>query len=471
MKTKNHKTISLWKQGFTLIEALALLFIFSVVTLTFYEVFRLGTYQINEAKNRLGATALANEKMEIIRNFDYDAIGATSGTPTGNIPSVETVSVNTKTYTVRTNISYIDDPFDGTSAASTDSVANDYKRVGIAVSWGDGGVDQAVALVSFFAPQGIEALVSGGTLAMSALSSQGAAVSGATVRVVNNAISPTLDQSGVTGSDGIVSWPGMKASNQTYQLTVSKSGYYTAYTYPPYPTSSFYPVDVYGSVVDGTYNQKSIILDKVSQLTMRIKTPPGNDSSGTIMPGVQFNLMGGRRIGNTTATPPVAVYDFSQDVTSGADGSYVFADRSPGNYTFTLSDTSRYQLVRLNPIGTTQSEFSLLPDTTPEIVAYVADKQIPSALITVTDQSTGAPVSGVTVSLANTTLGYAAIDSTDAYGQVYFPSTNPTGQASQLTASTTYDISITGATGYSDYTGTIHVNSGLETKSVTLNPL
>ena len=66
--------ISMSRKGFTLIEALTLLFVFYLVKTTFYAASIAGTRQIIESKNRLGAVAVANEKMEIIRNRDYDTI-------------------------------------------------------------------------------------------------------------------------------------------------------------------------------------------------------------------------------------------------------------------------------------------------------------------------------------------------------------------------------------------------------------
>ena len=51
------------KAGFTIIEALTVLFIFSVITLTFYGVITQGSKHLLSAKNRLGATVLANKKI------------------------------------------------------------------------------------------------------------------------------------------------------------------------------------------------------------------------------------------------------------------------------------------------------------------------------------------------------------------------------------------------------------------------
>jgi len=87
--------------AFTLIEALVVLFVFSLITLTFYSVFTLGGAYIIESKNRLRAVSLANEKMEIIRNLEYDDIGVVGGIPDGaskkrKLPPMETKNMRLK---------------------------------------------------------------------------------------------------------------------------------------------------------------------------------------------------------------------------------------------------------------------------------------------------------------------------------------------------------------------------------------
>jgi len=51
------------KSGFTLIEALVLLFIFTIITITFYATWSMSTRYIVFIKNRFMAVSLANEKM------------------------------------------------------------------------------------------------------------------------------------------------------------------------------------------------------------------------------------------------------------------------------------------------------------------------------------------------------------------------------------------------------------------------
>jgi type II secretory pathway pseudopilin PulG len=463
VETKKHNRIFSVARGFTLIEALVLLFIFGLVTVVFYQAFSAGTRFIIEAKNRMGAVALANEKMETVRNLDYSAVGTRRwngsayeyGTPSGEILEDETVAVNTRAYAVHTTAEYLDDPFDGEEPA--DTVPEDYKRVEIRVSWGSGGSDQTVSLTAFFTPPGVETDEGGGTLSISVLDNAGGGVDGATVNIANNTLNPAVSDSDTTDASGAALFSGARPSGQGYAVSISKAGYYAVSTYPPYPTSSFYPVDVHASVVAGAFNQKTVLMDRVSQLALSTKDPFGQD-----LPDIGFHIEGGRKIGDTADTL-LPVYDFSQDTDSGDTAEKSFPDRSSGNYTLSLADTSRYLLLRLSTNESAVDGFSLLPGVSADVVMTVADKEVPAVLVTVADQASGVPVEGASVHLTNGTLPYDETVQTDRYGQAYFPTASP-----GLTAGD-YDVSVTAA-GFSDYDGSVTVGSGLATKSVELNP-
>ena len=116
MMRSHRKRIS----GFTLIEAMVVLFVVSLITLTFYETWNLGTKHIANAKYRLGATALANQQMEIIRSLIFDDIGTISGIPSGTLAQDQTLHVNNTVYDVHTVVQFVDDPTDGTLSSGTD---------------------------------------------------------------------------------------------------------------------------------------------------------------------------------------------------------------------------------------------------------------------------------------------------------------------------------------------------------------
>jgi type II secretory pathway pseudopilin PulG len=451
--------------GFTLIEALVLLFVFGVVAVSSYQAFAVATRSIVEVRSRIGATALAGAKMEIVRNLDYESIGTKKrtasgysyGIPPGEILEDEDVTASGRAYRVHTFVQYVDDALDGKASGTTpkDGIPNDYKRVRIEVSWGAGGDGQSVALVSAFAPSGMERNEGGGVLSLNVLDHAGAAVGRATVRIVN--ASTGTDLTAETDATGNLTLPGAPAANQSYSISVSKDGYFPVSTLPPYPAIAFHPVDVHGSVVAGTLNQKTIVTDRSADLTVLTKDPFGND-----VPDLAFRLEGGRRTGDTATVPSKPVYAVSQDFDSGSDARKTLDAQSAGNYAFTLPSGSDFRLLRLSTDEASLGGFSLLPGASLELVATVADTGVRSVLASVSDQG-GAPLQNAVVRLRNEALAYDATVQTDRYGQAYFPTALPG------LAAGTYELSVS-ASGYAAKTDTVTVSDGLLAKQLVLNP-
>jgi type II secretory pathway pseudopilin PulG len=459
---QKHRSRSVIAQGFTLVESLVLLFIFSLITVVFYETFATGTRMILEAKNRVGGVAVANTRMETIRNLDYDDIGTKRwngsayeyGIPSGEILETETLSVNTREYTVHTFVRYVDDEFDGQDGGIPgDGIPNDYKQVRVEVSWGE-AASQSVVLVANFAPPGVETSAGGGTLSLNILDSVGDAVGQAAVHITNSETSPPINLTTQSNEFGIVSLPGAPAANQSYVIEVSKAGYYSTTTYAPYPTSAFHPVDVHGSVVEGAFNPKAMIMDRFAQLTIHTKSPWGED-----LDNVEFHLKGGKKLGDEDGTL-LPVYDFAQDVDSGDDAEVSLNDRSAGLYTVDLLNDADYRLLRMSTDEAIVDNFNILPGIDLDMTMTIADTSVNAVLVRVTDGTT--PLQNATVHLTNALLAYDATVITDRYGQAYFPT-----EAPALTAGT-YDLTVS-ATGFSDYAGTVVVGSGLETEDVSMN--
>jgi len=286
------------KNGFTLIEMMVFLFIFVVSVLTFYKVFTVGTFAMANARSRLGGVQLANERIEIIHNLKYEDIGTIGGVPAGDLLQNETVSRSGKTYYVHTSIMYLDDSFDGTALAGTDTRPSDYKQVKVIVYWENGNPAKSTTAVAYISPPGLESMYTGGILSLNVIDSAGVGVPSASIRIINNDITPVVDTTHTTNSSGNLFLPEAKPAGQTYELQISINGYFTVETYAPFPTSSFNPIDIHSNVVVATINQKTIILDKLANLNILTKTPMGD-----IVPNIDFALEGGRMLGDTTATP------------------------------------------------------------------------------------------------------------------------------------------------------------------------
>lgn len=447
--------------GFTLIESLVVLFLFAVVSMAFLETYATGTRLIIESKNRLGATALANQKMEIIRSIDYDTIGTKRwngsswvyGIPPGDLLEDEDISVNTRNYHVHTFVQYVDHPYDGSLGGNpTDAIPTDFKRVRLTVSWGNQTPAETVALISNVSPDGMETSSGGGVLSVNVLNASGAGVPGASVRIVNSAAS--IDVTAQTDASGNLMLPGAPAGSQNYSLTVSKSGYYGAVTYPPYPTTAYDPVDVHASVVADALNQKTVVIDQESDITLATQDPFGNN-----LPNISYRLIGGRILGTDPATG-ASVFAFDETGSTSSSGQASFPDESYGQYTLSVSD-ARYELYKVQPASAVNNLTDIVAGVNQEVDVLLLDSELASVKVTVVNQADGTAINGATVKLTSIPLSYDVTQTTDQFGLAYFPDALP-----ELAAGS-YDMEITAA-GFQDETDSVTISGNLVTKEISL---
>jgi hypothetical protein len=255
-------------KGTTLVEVVIAVGILAILSLALYSAFNFFFQVLAQKKYRVNALAIANEKMEIIRNLTFNDIGTVSGIPSGSIPQTETVNRNNVNFTVQTQIAYIDDPFDGTLDGSpNDLLPTDYKRIRIAVSWPSRFTVRPVTLISDIAPRGIESTVNGGTLAITVFNANGQPVEGASVNIVNNSTNPTINITTQTNSQGKTTFPGAPASNDSYAITVTKAGYSTDQTYPR-TTQMPNPLKPHATVLNQDLTEVSFAIDLLSTLNI-----------------------------------------------------------------------------------------------------------------------------------------------------------------------------------------------------------
>lgn len=458
------------KKGTTLIEALVFLFVFSVITVAFYSTWSLGTRYIILAKNRMVASALANEKMEVIRNLVFEDVAKTSDSPAGNLLEDEDVVRSGGTYHVHTQIVNRDDDFDGTLLGSPNDIDFiDYKDVKLTVSWGSSG--QSITRSSRFVPAGIEQSAEGyGILVVNVTSDKngGALVSGSQIDVydLNN---PAYHQSGTTDSLGRFMVVGIPEGIKNYHLIVSKSGYETVETLSPYPTTTFNPTHEHASVVELAINTANIYQNELTSLRVESK-----DFLGADMADIEYHLFGGKEIGADATDPTVSIYDQAQsdpnDTTDGS-GENDYGDVSPGPYYFRLMESNTTLIgLEFNPNRTTAHplaplqnywEFSLDPDESVVVVVSVSPDTATGSLFIVTNDVDGKPILNASVHLTSA-APFDDTDTTDAIGYSFFPR-----DATPFVAGT-YDYTVS-ATGFTDVTGQVTVSSGaIETESVSM---
>ncbi len=465
-------------KGFTFVEALVVLVIFSVMTLSFYQLYGMVIVNIIDSKQRLAAVEIANQELEVFRNTPYVdlSLALTPTPPTGSVgPGTilydSTTVVGGATYRILREIYYIDDAEDGVHP--TDLYPQDYKNVIITVLWGEGLSDvsnerQSVVLSSYFVPpSGNELGVSDGVVSINVLDENGP-VSGITVALndTNGVTAPDYSGTSTTDAFGNVIFASVPVGEKIYRVTVGSGsdGYEVVQTYPDYPISSFYPSYVDLTAIAGTVTSLTLETGLIPDLEFN-STDPFCNSIGN----VAFNLEGGRIIGSTTDGDPVYINgslsllstttDASGQVDMDSVAGYV---ESSGFYTIEHADGTNvfWRLLPgddVNRYATEVNEGAVF-----DCNIVLMESAVDSVFITVTDSDTGAVVPDAYVRLQNASLGYSVEVQTDKYGTVYFPE----NAIESLVAGQEYDIRVRGD-GYTDYISSVVV-SGLEQLDVTL---
>ena len=154
---ENKTTVS----GFTLVELLISVALMLVVFVGIYGVMRLSILLIATTSADIGAVALANEQLEMLRSLPYDDVGTVSGIPSGSIPQNESITLNNTVYNRRTFIEYVDDPKDGTGGADSNSITADYKVAKVEMTWSVHGAAESYSLITNIVPKGVESLAGG----------------------------------------------------------------------------------------------------------------------------------------------------------------------------------------------------------------------------------------------------------------------------------------------------------------------
>jgi hypothetical protein len=385
----------------SLIDVVVGVALFLLLFLALFGVLRASLAVSALAKSKAAAEALAENQMEYLRGLDYDALGTVGGIPAGPVPQSAASTVDGVSYALDTFIEYYDDPGDGTGEDDENGVTADYKVAKVTVSWDFYGTPETLALVSTFAPPGIENTNGGGTLEVAVVDAAGAAVSGATVEVADASVTPAVDLTAYTDAAGRVELPGALPS-AAYQVAVSKSGYSSAQTYArddnnPNPSPGYFTV-VKDQTTTGTF-----AIDRLVPLSLY------SYYAGTTTPLADFSyrLTGAKTIGTDGSGAPI--YKNVLALTTDASG----ADREELEWDDYALATPGYDVVDACPAP----PYALAPGVAAAVALYLASSTADALLYTVADAA-GHAVAGATVELA--AAGFDESTTTSSCGNAYF---------------------------------------------------
>lgn len=420
--------------GFTIIEVLITTFIIGTVVTGVFGLFVLSLRSAQEGERRVVAIALANERAEMIRNLPYQAVGTVGGIPAGSIPPSETIVRDLTSFTVGTDIRYIDDTFDGeVTSDPPDLINTDYKQARIEVAWGQSRSKPIVLLLTI-APAGLEGGDATGTLDFQALSASGAGVAGATVTVVNDTTDPTIDLTTETNDNGRLILPGLPISSGTYAISVTKSGFTSEQTYTQTPTFIPDADHAHLSMLEGQVTPKTFLIDLESELSLQTQ-----DDDEKKLGHIAYGLQGTKSIGINDQNEPVLYVDRTGQ-TNGA-GKDTQNSLTWDAYDLTIDGIATgYDIKETNFI----LPVTIDPDTDLALTATLVPHTDISLHVSVLSPDSQ-PVDNATVTLAHDP--YNATQGTGVVGQVLF---------SDLPENTDYTLTID-APGYEPYTDTVPV--------------
>ncbi len=421
-----------------MIEALIASLILCTIIVSIYGLFNLTLQLSQRAEERVVAIALANEKAEMVRNLPYKDVGTVGGVPSGAIPQSQTITRNSVNYIVKTDIRYVDDPYDGVvggSGGNADQYSADYKQVRIDVNREGVSKNKPVLLITYVAPAGIEGSDLSGTMDFLALNTAGEGIPNAAIHLTNSAVTPAIDITTVSNSDGHVILPGLPPGNGSYKLSVTSDNYTSEQTYDSTPT--FIPDTDHShlSIILGQLTNKAFVIDRISSLNINTQDP-----SGQAIGNVAFGLKGTKTIGVNQVSQPVFVLDVQG--TTDAAGHYARPNMVWDTYNLTvdgaqtgydMKETSAVIPLSLHPGDANTLTVTLVPHT-------------PLSVWTTVVAPDGTPVNNATVHLVGS--GYDQTKGTGPVGQVFFSDMVTAGQ---------YTINID-APGYISKQDTVTIN-------------
>jgi prepilin-type N-terminal cleavage/methylation domain-containing protein len=393
-----------FNKGFSLVEVIVAATIFSVVAMAIYQGFISITSLISASRDKVVAIDLINSEFELVRNLSYSNVGLQNGIPSGVLLATTTSVIDGRAFDITRVIRNIDDPFDGTLGGSPNDLSPaDYKMVQIGVSCSSCKKPLDISATANVSSKNLEATSTNGSLFIRVFNGSGVPVPEADVSVTNSTVGVSINET--TNNDGLLAIVDAPPASNSYRIIASKDGYTTDRTYAS-SVGNPHPVKPDATVLLQQVTQISFIIDKVSTINVFSK-----DLQCNFIANVPFSIAGAKLIGTNPD-----VLKFSGSFSTDSSGSKTLDDIEWGS--FTLTPTGGFNLIGVNP----PSPFSVLPDSVQNVDMIFAEGEPNNLLVTVKDNITKLPLSGV-----NLTLTQGSFSAVKITGRGYLDQTEWSG--------------------------------------------
>lgn len=320
------------KRAFTLVEIVVDIAIIALVASAVLTAYSANFRTMELAKAKIAAVALANEKMEEIRNMPYDSLATEHGPiyPGGSLLDDQEIQRKGVRFNIHLVISYEDDPFDGNaegtiSGKPKDLYPYDYKRIDITVSK-IGRSGYLSRITSNMAAKAAETPSNSGIIKICVIDSASLPVPEAIITVTNPEVSPAVNITATVGSDGCIMIPNLPPTTQNkYHLTATIDGYSMDLTSPrtaQNPNALQPDVDV--SVQEVT--PQTFVIDRLSTFKLDFV-----DEAGAPIPNLSFHLQGAKRLYFNPET-----FKYSSDLTTDTNGHLELPNMEFDNYSISI---------------------------------------------------------------------------------------------------------------------------------------
>ncbi len=372
--------------GFTIIELVVGLAVFALLASGVIAAFLALSTTVKQAREKTVLASLASSNLEVVRNMPYSQIGTLNGNPVGtllDLANATTTKIEGFTYKIYYEVTYIDDPADGTVGGTpNDTAPADYKQVKMSVQNVQTGI--VTDFLTNVVPKGLEGTTNAGAIRIKVFNFAGQPVSGADIRIQRPTSTPTLILDRQTDSSGQWTEVGLPADINNYRIVVSKTGYNSDQTYPitaenPNPTKPD------ATVINGQVTEISFSIDLLANLTIKTLNEYCQNLSG-----VNVNIRGDKLIG----TNPF-VYKFNNNFTS-ALGQIALTNLEWDTYTPTLLTNQNLVVRGTSPI----QKIDVLPGSSQTFTMILSPNSTANSfLVIVKDSATNAALENALVHL------------------------------------------------------------------------
>lgn len=436
------------KRGTTLIETLVAAAVFVVFSLAIYQLYAKVINLSSRIRTKTVATQIASEQIEFIRNLQYSDVGTTLGIPAGVVPQSKTITRNNVTFTIDTVIRNIDQVADGTlGGVPNDMSPADNKLASVTVTCSSCATPVSVEYTTAIAPKSLETENGNGALVIRVMDADGIPVPGATVTIENLSVSPAVSFSDTTDATGVLTIVDAPPSNQSYHITVSKTGFSTEQTYEPGSGGNTNPEKPHLTVAANTVTQATFAIDETSTIDLRLQSP-----SCVAITGVSGTLTGTKVIGTNPA-----IYKNILDFTANTS-STILSNIEWDNYTGLISGGA-YDIAGTSPVF----PLAVLPGSSQNVTLTLKPATANSRLVVAVTDGAGLPIADATVEIVGP---IGTVTQATSVGSI--TQTDWDGGAGQIEyVDTTKFFATDGGIDYTNVPGEITLATGVSSGTIT----